>query len=219
MTVSELWFMLQRVGVCVTCRRGFGLMARFIAHLYILLLHSTNRYMAQYVFSSLSFSVAVSLQSRAETNCSLGTQNHTQNYFRTNGLQTITLPLRQALWDSRLVIYFFNWTLGGHNPYVTLSPTRGRVCSRKLMLAFASAVILRSESHGTHDRILLSQIRDSPNLKGHVPVFISLRNRVAQLYPQARGSLFFATYDSHGYGGGIGPLLHPANSSHLISCL
>jgi hypothetical protein len=34
---------------------------------------------------------------------------------------------------------------------------------------------------------LLSQIRDSPNLKGQVPVFISPRNMVAQLYPQALG--------------------------------
>jgi hypothetical protein len=30
--------------------------------------------------------------------------------------------------------------------------------------------------------ILLSQIRDSPKLEGQVPVFISLRNRVARLY-------------------------------------
>jgi hypothetical protein len=29
--------------------------------------------------------------------------------------------------------------------------------------------ILRSESRGTHDHILLSQIRDSPNLEGWVP--------------------------------------------------
>jgi hypothetical protein len=31
-----------------------------------------------------------------------------------------------------------------------------------------------------HDLILLSQIPDSPNLEGHIPVFISPRNRVAQ---------------------------------------
>jgi hypothetical protein len=50
------------------------------------------------------------------------------------------------------------------------------------MLVLASAVILWSESRGTHDRILLSQTLDSPNLEGQVPVFISPRNRVAQLY-------------------------------------
>jgi hypothetical protein len=59
----------------------------------------------------------------------------------------------------------------------------------------ASAAIPGFESRGTRDHILLSQIRDSPNLESHVPVFISSRNRVAQLYPQALGSLFVASYD------------------------
>jgi hypothetical protein len=71
------------------------------------------------------------------------------------------------------------------------------------MLALASAIILRSESCGTHDHILLSQIQDSNNLDGQVPIFISLRHRVAQLYCQALSSLFVTSYDSQGYGGGI----------------
>jgi hypothetical protein len=57
-----------------------------------------------------------------------------------------------------------------------------------MLLALISAVILRSESLGTHGHILLSQIRDFPNLKG-----------------QTLGSLFVASYDSQGYGGGIRP--------------
>jgi hypothetical protein len=77
-----------------------------------------------------------------------------------------------------------------------------------LFLDLASAVILRSESLGTNDHILLSQIRDSPNLEGQVPVFISPRNRVARLYPQAPGSRFVASYDSQGYGGGTRLHLH-----------
>jgi hypothetical protein len=44
-------------------------------------------------------------------------------------------------------------------------------------------------------------------MEGQVPVFTSPRNRVAQLYPQALGSLFFASYDSQGYGGDIRPRL------------
>jgi hypothetical protein len=68
------------------------------------------------------------------------------------------------------------------------SMTRERVCRLQLLLALASAVILSSESRGTHDHILPSQIRDSPNLEGQVRVFIYPRNRVAQLYPQALGS-------------------------------
>jgi hypothetical protein len=80
---------------------------------------------------------------------------------------------------------------------------RGWVCRLQLLLVLASAVILGSESRGTDDHILLSQIRDSHNLEDHVPVFISPRNRVAQLYPQALGSLFVASYDSQGSGGGV----------------
>jgi hypothetical protein len=58
---------------------------------------------------------------------------------------------------------------------------RGWVCRLQLLLALASAVILGSESRGTRDHILLSQIR---------------------------ASLFVASYDSQGYSGGIRPSLH-----------
>jgi hypothetical protein len=37
------------------------------------------------------------------------------------------------------------------------------------------------------------------NLEGQVPVVISPRNGVAQLYPLALGPLFVASYDSQGY--------------------
>jgi hypothetical protein len=40
---------------------------------------------------------------------------------------------------------------------------------------------------GTRDHILLSQIRDFPNLEGQVPVCISPRDRVAQQYNEALG--------------------------------
>jgi hypothetical protein len=85
---------------------------------------------------------------------------------------------------------------------------RGWVCHSQLLLALASAVNLRSESRETHHHILLSQIGDSPNLEGQVPVFVSRRNRVAQLYPQVLDSIFVASYDSQGYGGGIRLRLH-----------
>jgi hypothetical protein len=51
-------------------------------------------------------------------------------------------------------------------------------------------------------------ILDSPNLEVQVPVFLSPRNRVAQLYPRALGSLFVASYDSQGYSGSILTRLH-----------
>jgi hypothetical protein len=45
--------------------------------------------------------------------------------------------------------------------------TRGRVC--RSLLAFASTVTPLSESHGTHDHILPSQIRDSLNWRDMSP--------------------------------------------------
>jgi hypothetical protein len=63
-----------------------------------------------------------------------------------------------------------------YSPYVTSSLTRRWICRLQLMMAFASAVILGSESRGNHDDILLSQIRNSPNLEGQVPVFLLPRN-------------------------------------------
>jgi hypothetical protein len=73
---------------------------------------------------------------------------------------------------------------------------RGWICRLQLLLVLASTVILGYESNGTHDYILLSQIRDSLSLEDQVPVFISPRNRVIRLYPQELGSLFIASYDS-----------------------
>jgi hypothetical protein len=81
----------------------------------------------------------------------------------------------------------------------------------ELTLVLASAVILGSESSGSHDHILLSQIRDSPKLEGQVPVFISSRKRIAQLNLQALGSLLVTSYDSQGYCGGIRPRLQARN--------
>jgi hypothetical protein len=92
--------------------------------------------------------------------------------------------------------------------------TRERVCRLQLLLVLASVVILESESRGIHDHILLFHIRDSPNLESQVPVFISPRNRVAQLYPQALGSHFVASCDSQGYGGGIRTRL---SAGHCLS--
>jgi hypothetical protein len=58
----------------------------------------------------------------------------------------------------------------------------------------------------TKEERILHQIKDI-RIEGQVPVFISPRNRVAQSYPRALGSLLVASYDSLGYGGGV---LEPA---------
>jgi hypothetical protein len=105
----------------------------------------------------------------------------------------------------------------GHSLCVTSFLTRGWVFRLRLLLALASAVILRSESRGTHDHILLSQIVDSPNLEGQVRVFISPRNRLPRLNPQALGSFFVASCDSQGYDGGIRPRLHTESTLLILS--
>jgi hypothetical protein len=122
--------------------------------------------------------------------------------FSTNQFTLATSPLRLTTSN------FFRLNTCGHSPYVTSSLTRGWVCSLQLLLAVGGAVILRSESRRTRDHILLSRYETPPNLKGQVDVFISPRNRVAQLYPQALGSFSVAPFDTQGYGGGIRTRLH-----------
>jgi hypothetical protein len=87
--------------------------------------------------------------------------------------------------------------------FVAPSLTRGRVCNLLLLLVLARAVPLDSESRETQDDILLSQFLRLPQPGGPGPVFIPPRNRVAQIYPRALGSLSAASYDSQGYGGDI----------------
>jgi hypothetical protein len=104
-----------------------------------------------------------------------------QSCFTTRRLPPITSFWRQAHARPTTRIFIFELNTYLYSPYVTFSLTRGWVCRLKLLLVLASAVILRSESRGTHDHILLSQIRDSPNLEGQVLVFLSPRKWVAQL--------------------------------------
>jgi hypothetical protein len=53
-----------------------------------------------------------------------------------------------------------------------------------------SAIILGSKSRGTHDHILLSQIRDSPNLEGQLPVFVSPQEESGPVIPPGTGFPF-----------------------------
>jgi hypothetical protein len=84
--------------------------------------------------------------------------------FTANQFVLAPNPLRLTTRD-----IFVNWTIAVFSPYVTSSLTRGYVCRLRLLLAVASAVIFGSESRGTHDHILLSQIRDTPQPGGRSP--------------------------------------------------
>jgi hypothetical protein len=85
---------------------------------------------------------------------------------------------------------------------------RGWVCNSlvQLLLSLGGAVTLGSNSRRTHGNILLS------NLECQVPVLLSSRNRVVQLYTRALDSLSAAPYDSQGYVGGILTRLHTGES-------
>jgi hypothetical protein len=83
--------------------------------------------------------------------------------------------------------------------FVAPSLTRGRVCNLLYNCLWAlpeQSLMGRSPAELT--TIIYCLIWDSPNLEGQVPVLISPRNRVAQLYPWALGSLFVGSYDSQG---------------------
>jgi hypothetical protein len=60
---------------------------------------------------------------------------------------------------------------------------------------------------------LVSQIRDSPNLEGQVPVFVSPPEQGGLVIPPGTGFPFVASYDSQGYAGSIRPGLHRGWSS------
>jgi hypothetical protein len=111
--------------------------------------------------------------------------SQSQSYITTDG-QSASLSWYQAsIWGPRPYFRYCH-IVADLLMWGALSDERTRLPC-KIAVALASAVILGSEPRGTHDHILLSQIRDSPNLEGQVPVFISPRNKVAQLYPQALG--------------------------------
>jgi hypothetical protein len=65
------------------------------------------------------------------------------------------------------------------------------------------------------DSILLSQIWDSLNTEGLVPVFIFTRNRVAQLYRKPLGSLLVASYGWQCCNGDIRIRLHAEEMQQL----
>jgi hypothetical protein len=120
---------------------------------------------------------------------SFDSESKSQSYFTAAGSLPISSSLRQAPWDSQPA-FLFQLNTCRHCPYVTSSLTRRWVCRLQLSLALANAVVLMSESRRSHDQILLPQIRDSLNLEGQVPIFMSPRNRVTQLYFQALGFPF-----------------------------
>jgi hypothetical protein len=75
----------------------------------------------------------------------------------------------------------------GPMPRFFLLPETCGFVDVQLLLILASAVLLGSESRKTYDHMLLSQILDSPNLDGHIMVFIWLRKLGGPVIPQEMG--------------------------------
>jgi hypothetical protein len=125
-----------------------------------------------------------------------------QNHENLGGKFSELVLFMEQGYRSRYSDWLRGWTTKGselRDPakvYVTPSLMRGWFCRLQLLFVVASAVILGSESRETHDHILLLSFETVPNLEGQVPVHTSPRNGVAQLYPQALGSIFVAYCDS-----------------------
>jgi hypothetical protein len=94
----------------------------------------------------------------------------------------VTLRLATSPLRATTRIFIFQLNICGHRPYVTSSLMRVWVCRLQLLLVLASALILGSEFRGTHDHILLSQIRDFPPILNSV-LFCSY---IAYPYPRKR---------------------------------
>jgi hypothetical protein len=90
-----------------------------------------------------------------------------RSHVTTDG-QSASLSWNKApIWNLGLDVYYCQAVAG--LLIGALSLTRGRFCRLQLLLVLASAVLLGAESPGTRDHILLSQIRDSPNLYLYPP--------------------------------------------------
>jgi hypothetical protein len=112
--------------------------------------------------------------------------------------QSASLSWYQApLWNSWPDI-FSVLTVAGFLMWGALSDERtGLNLLYNCFWALPEQPLSGSEFHRTQI-IFCCLIWNSPNREDQVPVFISPRNRVAQLYPRALGSLSVASYDSQG---------------------
>jgi hypothetical protein len=127
----------------------------------------------------LSFEVEVNLRSTVIRSVCLGVRHPSGT--RDKFFFLLEISFRQ------LRVYYF----------VAPSLTRGRICNllyNSFWALLEQPLLGRSPAELT--AIFYCLIWDSPHLEGQVPLFIFPRNRVAQLYPRALGSLFVAPYDS-----------------------
>jgi hypothetical protein len=99
-----------------------------------------------------------------------------------------------------------------HSSCVTSSLTRGWACRLQLLLVLAGTVILRFESRWAHDHIFCLRFEIPPTWRARSP-YLYPPGKGFPLIPRALNSRFFASYYSHGYGGGVRPCLHTGSTN------
>jgi hypothetical protein len=142
-------------------------------------------------------------------------QSESESYVTTDGESASLSWNKASVWVLRPDLYYYQ-SVASLLMWEALSDQRTG-------LSFTIAAGLRQHNHsqvrvprGSWPQFTVSDSR-LPNLEDQVPVFISHRNRLAQLYPQALGSIFVAIYDSEGYGGGIRHRLHTSFEATISS--
>jgi hypothetical protein len=114
--------------------------------------------------------------------------------------------------------FFFNWTLA-------ISLFCNILSDERMGLSFTIAAGPRKRSHSRirvpRDPWPYFTVSDSRLSQpgGSGPRIYILQEQVTQLYPQALGSFFVASYDPQGYGGGILIRLNTVQLHSSASCL
>jgi hypothetical protein len=130
--------------------------------------------------------------------------------------QSASLPwCRFVIWCPMTRFLFSVWQLRVSSCGAP-SLTRGWVCNLLYNCFWAlPEQSLLGQSRTGPITILTVSSETPPTCRARSPVFISPRNKVSQLYPRALDSLFLASYDSEGYGGGI--LTRIQSQSHVTT--
>jgi hypothetical protein len=127
-------------------------------------------------------SVFICLRNRVALLHPLALGSLSKSYFATGGLPPISSPWRQAPWDSRPWILFFQLNPCGHSPYVTLSLTRGWVCLLWICFAFYKCSIAHIEYYWKFFLLHKIQVLCQYRLcKAVMPISLMLQRQLSQL--------------------------------------
>jgi hypothetical protein len=104
--------------------------------------------------------------SETSQNLHRNTRTESENYFTAGSLPPIN-------WSWRTAFFFFQLNTYGYSPYLTSSLTRRMGLSFTIAAGRRQCKYSRIQIPQDSRHILLSQIRDPPNLENQVRIFIS----------------------------------------------